>query len=141
MSSVLENVLTHVVTLTQVGTSVYLRETHPGTPFKFLLGSQSFYLGQLMTIYRDVTMKNSADQVLQGRPVQVDKIMFEPGCSSKINKYISKTDPTGRIARLVLVIYQPWILYISTLINYLNLPDEFPFGTRYKVKQLNQENR
>ena len=40
---------THVVTLTQVGTSVYLGQTHMGTPFqvpawvrKFSLGSMAF---------------------------------------------------------------------------------------------------
>ena len=44
-------VRTHLVTLTQVGTSVYLGQTHLGTSCKFLLGSESFHLGQLgMTI-------------------------------------------------------------------------------------------
>ena len=38
---------THVVTLTQVGTSVYLGQTHLGTPLQVPGGSESFHLGQL----------------------------------------------------------------------------------------------
>ena len=39
------NVPTHVVTLTQVGTSVYLGQTHLGTPFQVPAWVRKFSLG------------------------------------------------------------------------------------------------
>ena len=89
-SYVSHTVPTHVITLTQVGTSVYLGQTHLGTTFKFLLGSESFHLGQLgmMSLVSKVTSPNEEHcrKERQCRPVEVDKIMFQPGCPSKINK-------------------------------------------------------
>ena len=41
----MDNVLTHVVTLTHVGTSAYLGQTHMGTPFQVLAWVRKFSFG------------------------------------------------------------------------------------------------
>ena len=59
------NVPTHVVTLTQMGTSVYLGQTHLGTPFqvpawvrKFSLGSTGDEISSLIIIQSLLVQKN-----------------------------------------------------------------------------------
>ena len=82
---------THMVTLTQVVTSVYFGQTHLGTPFQVSAWVGKFLLG------------SARDDHFFG-----DVTSFELGFS------------------------------ILSLINHPNLPDKFPFETRYKVKQSSQ---
>ena len=63
--SLFTSVPTHVVTLTQVGTSVYLGQTHLETPFqvsawvrKFSLGSTGDEISSLIIIHSSFVQQN-----------------------------------------------------------------------------------